>query len=342
MSPAGAGPPAVRLEDIHHRFAGSGGGVGSLDLEVSSGEVVAILGPNGSGKTTLLRLLSTQLTPQSGRLSLLGSPADPPTAALRRRIAFAADEAIHIDALTGEENLRFFQALRGMAGLGRPEAEAGTDWMHVFGLASVADRPVSEYSFGMCRKLLLAEALSARPRLLLLDEPSVGLDPDGVTALEEGVAACARDGGAVVLASNEIRETPFWAHRILFLHAGQVVASGAPEELVARFGGRTRVEIHLDSTNVTPGHLSQIRALEGVENVGVEGDRLEAESSMGSRLLPELIRYLVDAGLEVRTVHLRHPGLDDVFQALTGTRLQPALRPSEEGPVQGRPHPVPK
>jgi ABC-type multidrug transport system ATPase subunit len=206
----------------------------ALDLDVAAGEIVGVLGPNGAGKTSLLRLLATSRRPAAGTLALLGRDANPPTAALRRMIGVAGDEAVHVDALTGRENLALFARA---AGLSSADASRAADTMlDRFHLTSDSDRPVAEYSLGMRRRLLLAEALAHDPRLLVLDEPTTGLDPEGREALRESLKERAAVGAAVVCASNDVAEVERLADRVIFLRGGRKVLEGGPRDLIAALG----------------------------------------------------------------------------------------------------------
>jgi len=323
----------VRARGLGFRYPGGRVGVESLELELAAGEVVALLGPNGSGKSTLLRLLATDLRPTAGTLEVLGVPAERPGPALRRRIGYAPDDPVHLPPLTGEENLRFFTRLADQdpedPGLGLAAL------LQAFDLSEVAGIPVAEYSFGMRRKLLLAEALAPRPELLLLDEPTVGLDPRGIAALGTLLGERARGGAAVVLATNEIREAPLWAHRILFLHQGRVLADAPPETLLARLQGRTLVQVTLEGHGPLeglgpvegPGPLEGLGALEGVDTWRFHPEeagpgRIEVETRVGGRVLPSLLQHLLDAGIGVRELQVREPDLGDLFRELTGVELE--------------------
>jgi ABC-type multidrug transport system ATPase subunit len=206
----------------------------SLDLDVAAGEVVGVLGPNGAGKTSLLRLLATGRRPSAGTLALLGEDASRPTAALRRRIGVAGDEAVHVDALTGRENLALFARAAGLSPA--DAARAAESMLDRFHLSADADRPVEEYSLGMRRRLLLAEALAHEPRLMVLDEPTTGLDPEGRDALREVLKERATAGAAVVCASNDVAEVERLADRVIFLRAGRKVLEGGPRDLIAALG----------------------------------------------------------------------------------------------------------
>jgi len=213
----------------------------AFDLDVAPGEVVGVLGPNGAGKTSLLRLLATGRRPAAGTLALLGHDAARPTAALRRQIGVAGDDAVHADALTGRENAVLFARAVGLA---RAEAERAADaLLERFRLAADAHRPVGEYSSGMRRRLLLAQALAHAPRLVVLDEPTTGLDPEGRDALREVLDERARAGAAIVCASNDVVEAERMCGRVVFLRAGRKVLEGAPRDLIAALGAREVVEV---------------------------------------------------------------------------------------------------
>lgn len=343
MGPLTAREVAIRARGLGFCFPGGRVGIAPLDLDVAAGEVVALLGPNGSGKSTLLRLLATDLGPTAGTLELLGSPADRPGPALRRRIGYAPDDPVHLPPLTGAENLRLFTRL---AERDPRDPRLGlVALLQAFDLKEVAGIPVAQYSFGMRRKLLLAEALAPRPELLLLDEPTVGLDPRGVGALGALLQERAHEGATVILATNEIREAPLWAHRILFLHQGRVLADAPPETLLARLRGRTLVHVTLDGAGVPVAEggeaggeaerrplagwsvLEGLTALEGVESWRFHPEeagpgRIEVETGMGARVLPSLLQYLVDAGVGVRELRVREPDLGDLFRELTGVELE--------------------
>ena len=331
-------------------------GIDGLALKVEAGERVALIGPNGSGKTTLVRLLATDLPPTDGTLELLGRPARPASPALRRRIAYAADRPVHWDPLTGAENLRFLAEVRD----GDPEGRGGgldsggrdpLEVARTLGLGPVLDEAVSRYSFGMRRRLLLAEVLATSAPLLLLDEPTVGLDPEGVAVLGRELRDRAGAGGAVVFATNEVREVPDWATRVVFLHRGKVVADASPDDLLARVRGRTRITVVYQGSGMDTlegigelegmGAPEDLGALEpGEQPVTPSGPRglrtVRIRTPRGARLLPELLEVLLNAGAEIRDVQVRKPDLRDVFRELTGVEMEVEAE-AEPSPAGGRP-----
>jgi ABC-2 type transport system ATP-binding protein len=294
---------------MSYRYPAGREALEALDLEVGRGEVGVVLGPNGSGKSTLLRLLATDLLPGTQTLELFGTYAARPTPALRRRIGYGPDSTPHFDELTGRENARFFLELGGGS-----SARLG-ELLDEFALSPVADTPVAEYSFGMRRKLLLAGVLASDAELLLLDEPTVGLDPAAVRALGRRLRERAAGGAAVVVATNDVHAAPEWASRIVFLHRGRVVEDADPDELRRRLGGRTHLHIRFEGTLADPPRV------DGLSDLHLEEGLLLAESSMGGRPLPDLIRALLVAGVEVREARVREPDLGDLFEAWTGTPL---------------------
>lgn len=320
--------PAVLAHGMGLQYPSGRTGLKALDLHVDPGEIVVVLGPNGSGKSTLLRLLATDLPPTEGALSLLGRPVPGQLTSIRRQIGYAADTPVHFQVFTGAENAEAFQTLVPPPGEDRTDhgPEKGgsrdriRDLFRSFDLDEVFNTPVSEYSFGMSRKLLLLESLALAPPLLLLDEPSVGLDPSGMLALKKAVRARGRDGGAVIVASNEIREIPMWADRVLFFHRGELVEDALLPALLRRLEGRTRIEI--DLANPEPRALDvNLSAIDGVEAAQPNSTGIVVESSQAGRPLPDLVSTLLTAGRRIRDIRVREPNLGDLFLELTGKSL---------------------
>lgn len=326
MAAQGRPPAVVSAHGLEYRYRSGRPGLRHVDLEVRPGEILTLLGPNGSGKSTLLRLLATDLRPTGGTLSIFGGTDLSSPRRLRRRIGYAPDTPVHILPLTGEENAALFAELGGAE---RPMPERTSALVDSFGLADVRRTPVAEYSFGMRRKLLLVEALAPGQDLILLDEPSVGLDPAGTSALRETLRRSAEDGAAVVVASNETRDLPLWGTRIAFLHEGVIVEDAAVESLLARLGTGTRIEVAFEEEDA-PGAsrgdadtmlIERLLTLDGVEEARLVGRILEVRSVSGGRVLPPLVAALIGEGFAIREVHVREPELADLFFTLTGERL---------------------
>ena len=307
----GADPdPMVRAVAVSYRYDSGDPALDDVDLEGRPGEIVALVGPNGAGKSTLLRLLAGDLVPDAGELHL------PSRRGAKGRVAmgYAGEEACHFESLSGTHNAVFFARA---AGLGREEAEqAVREQFDRLGLAEDAPRPVSTYSFGARRKLLLVEALAHRPMLTLLDEPFVGLDLDSREALADLLRERSAEGGTVMIASHDLDLLPQLADRIVFLHDARVVAGGSPDELLSSMPDVARFEFTLD------GAFAGAEFVLGEGMILVSsGDTVVLESERGQAALPEACFALVVAGARIRSVVVRDAGLAAVFRSVTGAEL---------------------
>ena len=300
----------IRASGVSYRYGQASPALSDVDLELASGEIVALLGSNGAGKSTLLRILLGELTATAG--TVVRVPVR--TEAGRIAVGYAGEEIAHFDALTGLDNARFFARA---AGLGADEATSAVgELMRVLGLDTEADDAVSTYSFGARRKLLLVEALAHRPPLLLLDEPTVGLDAGSREALTRLLRQRREDGSGVVLASHDLQFLDELVDRIVFVHEGRAVTAGRPEELLATLGTATRFEITLEATpDRLPEHFGEAVTLVD------DGDPLVFETSRGQSALPDVWGALVSAGARISSVDVREPGLAELFRRLTGAEL---------------------
>src|SRR5918997_1381552 len=225
--------PAIVAEGLSQTF-GDVVALDGLDLEVEAGTVFGLLGPNGAGKTTLVGVLATLLRPTGGRASVLGHDVVSEPLAVRRRIGLAGQFAAVDEELTGRENVEMVGRLYRLSG-----AEARTRAAEVldrFGLSDAADRRVSTYSGGMRRRLDLGASLIGRPPVLLLDEPTTGLDPRTRQELWSTVDRLRRDGTTVLLTTQYLEEADRLAQRIAVVDSGRIAAEGTAAELKARVG----------------------------------------------------------------------------------------------------------
>jgi ABC-2 type transport system ATP-binding protein len=286
-----------------------------LDVVIAPGQVVAVLGPNGAGKTTFVRILATLVRPDSGAVEVGGHDVVRHAARVRSLIGLAGQYAAVEAAMTGRENLEMVARLYGH---GRAPAMArAAEVIEELMLDEVADRLVRTYSGGQRRRLDLGASLVGQPRLLLLDEPTTGLDPASRMQLWDTIRALSRRGTDVLLTTQYLDEADQLADRIVIIDHGRVIADGTPGELKAR-AGRHVIEVHLRDTNA----LSSARATLG----RVGGDHPVVDQSArriavpvvnGSEGLVEAARALERAGIDIDDIALRRPTLDEVFLALT-------------------------
>jgi ABC-2 type transport system ATP-binding protein len=317
-------PPAlVEAVGVRKRL-GRVDALDGLDLVAPAGQVLALLGPNGAGKTTLVRLLATLLRPDAGSVHVLGVDVVRRPDRVRRLIGLAGQYAAVEPAMTGRQNLVMVARLFGHTGRdGRRAADVVLDRL---GLAEAADRLVRTYSGGMRRRLDLGASLVGAPRLLLLDEPTTGLDPRSRMELWELIGGLVASGTDVLLTTQYLDEADRLADRIAIIDRGRLVAGGTPGELKAR-AGRDVVEVH------TREHADLPRAAEALERVSAatavvdEGSRRAAVPvDAGADRLVDVVRALDALDVAVEDVALRRPTLDEVFLALTRTDAEDPRR----------------
>jgi ABC-2 type transport system ATP-binding protein len=232
--------PAISCRGLRHRF-GENVAVDGIDLRIEQGEVFGLLGPNGAGKTTTIRIINTLLPAQEGTVEVLGFDVSRSPMSVRRRLGYVPQQLSIEAALTGRENVAWFARLFDVP---RPERkERVADALEVMGLADAADRMAGTYSGGMVRRLELAQALVNRPRLLVLDEPTVGLDPvarDGVWQRVDELRVST--GMTVLLTTHYMEEAELLCDRLALMHLGCIRAEGTPEELKAELGPDSTLE----------------------------------------------------------------------------------------------------
>jgi ABC-2 type transport system ATP-binding protein len=308
--------PALEAENITHLYRSSGRGVTDVSLTVDRGEIVGLLGPNGSGKSTLLRVLSTAVEPDSGSLRFGGADGLKEKRAVRAKTGLMVDRPTHYGDLSGWANAYFFARAYGM------ESEKAEDVLaelfDYFDLAEYRDDRAKTYSYGMGKKLALIEAMAHGPTLLLLDEPSLGLDYTSQLAFQRKVRELAGAGTAILLASNRVDEVEALCDRVVFLHRGRLVAEGTPEELVFSLKGLRRIVVTLRNP-VAPGPVGEV---EGVERVVPEGRDLVVHCAERPGVVADVVAAIVGSGGDIVNLSVERPNLEDVFVKLTGEALR--------------------
>jgi len=232
--------PALLCEGLRHRF-GDHPAVDGIDLTIEQGEMFGLLGPNGAGKTTTIRVVNTLLPIQEGRIEVLGFDVRKSPMAVRRRLGYVPQQLSIEAALTGRENVSWFARLFDVPRAERKERVA--DALEVMGLGDVANRLAGTYSGGMIRRLELAQALVNRPQLLVLDEPTLGLDPvarDGVWQRVEELQQAT--GMTVLLTTHYMEEADLLCDRVALMHLGRIRAVGAPHALRLELGPDATLE----------------------------------------------------------------------------------------------------
>jgi ABC-2 type transport system ATP-binding protein len=297
-----------------------------LDLVAEPGRVVALLGPNGAGKTTFVRAVATLLRPDAGTLHVDGIDALRKAARVRQVIGLAGQFAAVEEAMTGRENLEMVGRLFG---LGKKAAKAAAvRVLAQMQLTDDADRLVRTYSGGMRRRIDLGISLVGTPRLLLLDEPSAGLDPGSRLQLWDAIRGLVVTGTDILLTTQYLDEADRLASDIVIIDHGTVIAAGTPAELKTRAGDDT-IEVHVHDADDLPAVSGVLAKLGHDPRVDVPTRRAFVSADNGSARLMEALRVLDQEGIAVEDISLRRPTLDEVFLALTGKPAQTTDSPEQ-------------
>ena len=305
---------AIVVDDLKKRY----GAVQALDgvtFNVREGEVFGLLGPNGAGKSTTVRVLVTLTQPDSGVASVAGHDVRREQDAVRKTIGYVPQDSGVDQYGTGRENLMLQGRVQGMSGA---DLRARVDeLLELVGIAHAADRIVKTYSGGMRRRLDIALGLVHRPRVLFLDEPTTGLDPEARVAMWDEVSRLAEaESLTILLTTHYLEEADQLADRLAIVSQGKVVVDGTPTELKALMqGDAVHVELEDGAVEQAQSVLGSVGARP--EQV-LEGRTIVARVDHGGRALPGIISALDGAGIAVASVSVSRPSLDDVYLHFTG------------------------
>jgi oleandomycin transport system ATP-binding protein len=309
---------AIEATGLVKRF-GKTTALDGVDLVAAQGRVLGVLGPNGAGKTTAVRILATLLRPDDGQARVCGYDVLRDAHQVRQLIGLTGQYASIDEGLSGTNNLIMIGRLLG---LGRAEAKArAAELLARFDLTEAAGRPAKTYSGGMRRRLDLAASLVGQPRVLYLDEPTTGLDPGSRTEVWQMVRELVADGVTVLLTTQYLEEADQLAHDIVVIDQGKVIATGTPDELKAKTGGRV-----LEATPADPKQAAATAAL--LTQLTRAETTIDTERTVvtvpvpDATLLPRIVRELDDRGIELAEFSLRKPSLDEVFLTLTGRHTE--------------------
>jgi ABC-2 type transport system ATP-binding protein len=313
-------PPIIEARGLIKNF-GTVRALDGLDLVAHSGQVTALLGPNGAGKTTFVSAVATLLRLDEGELRIAGIDAAADPKRVRQVIGLAGQSASVEPAMTGFENLRLIARLFGLDG--RAARSASAELLERLGLGDAGDRLVRTYSGGMRRRLDLGASLVGRPRLLLLDEPTTGLDPRSRIELWEAIRDLVADGTDVLLTTQYLEEADRLARQVVIVDHGRVVAAGNPDDLKGR-AGRDVVEVRPRAAGDLPAVEEVLAAVAAdIPRSDLDTQRASAPVDGGAGELTAVVRLLDERGIAIDDIGLRRPTLDEVFLALTGQHLVP-------------------
>jgi daunorubicin resistance ABC transporter ATP-binding subunit len=321
--------PIISVEGIRKSF-GSNVALNGVDLAVEPGTVLGLLGRNGAGKTTLVRILATLLKPDAGGARIAGADVVRDARRVRSVIGLAGQYAAVDETLSGRENLELIARLYGLS---REQARArAAEALERLSLTADADRLVLTYSGGMRRRLDLGASLVGRPLVLIMDEPTTGLDPRTRIELWTFIEDLVREGTTMLLTTQYLEEADRLADRIAVIERGRMIADGTSQELKERIGGDV-LEVRATAASDVD---RLVRLLDGVGAgtpvADLRGQRVTLPTRDRVQTLLAAARRIEEAGIVVDDLGVRRPSLDDVFLALTGAAQKPAVS-SPAGPA---------
>jgi len=307
---------AVVLRDLRREYGGREV-VRGVSLEIPAGEIFGLLGPNGAGKTTLLSMISTRLRPTSGDAWVLGKHVTQDVDAVRRLLNVAPQEEALYPSLTAAENLSFLAELYGVPRSERASRVA--EALEAVELTGRKDDRVSTYSGGMRRRLNLGCALVTAPRVVLLDEPTVAVDPQSRAHIFDAVRKLRTRGTTIVYTTHYLEEAENLCDRIAILDEGEVVACGSLAELLSHSRATEAIELRLQAA---PATVTPVEAVEGVQKVETAGTEMRIFTARAQHALPRIYRALSGLGHRILRTRVTPVTLDDVFFELTGKALR--------------------
>jgi ABC-2 type transport system ATP-binding protein len=316
--------PIIEVLDLVKVYGGDTRAVDGISFSVPTGELFGFLGPNGAGKTTTIRILATLLEPTEGTARVAGFDVTKRPADVRKRLGLA-QQTPALDAFsTGRETLELAGILQRMP---RPEVKKRADeLLELMGLSAVGKKLTGQYSGGMKRRLDLASALMHQPQVLILDEPTEGLDPQSRTALWEELERISKSGTTMLLTTHYMEEADRLCDRIAIIDEGKIVIEGSPAELKASIGADTVVlQLATSNGNLESLQASVRRLLEDMvvaDGVSPHPEGVELAVPNASAAVPAILRKLDSEGIPIAGLQMSQPSLDTVFLKYTGRHIR--------------------
>jgi ABC-2 type transport system ATP-binding protein len=307
---------AVDLVKTYGRGEKAVRALAGIGFSVPAGSVFGLLGPNGAGKSTTVKILTTLSRPDSGTATVAGFDVDRRSDDVRRSIGYVSQKPGFDPVATGRENLVLQGRIYGMSG--RAARRRADELLEHFGLGEAGNRLTGKWSGGMQRKLDVALGLIHSPKVLFLDEPTTGLDPEARADMWTEISRLTRqDGLTVLLTTHYLDEADRLADRLVIIDRGAIVAEGTPEELKNGLDGDT-VQVELVDGDTADSARILLTAVDGVREVTVQAGTLRARVSSGPATLPAVLSALETAGVELLSVSVARPSLDDVYLRYAG------------------------
>ncbi|PYQ44468.1 MAG: ABC transporter ATP-binding protein [Acidobacteria bacterium] len=307
-------PTAIECRDLRKTYDGKVEAVRGLNLEIQAGECFGLLGPNGAGKTTTIEILEGLLAPTSGMVSILGHRWHENEREMREWLGISLQETRLSDKLTVRETIDLFASFYR-------EPRSTDEVLEELQLTEKADAWVGKLSGGQRQRLAVATALVCNPKILFLDEPTTGLDPQSRRQLWDIIRVFQRNGGTVLLTTHYMDEAERLCDRLAIIDHGQVIAEGSPPDLITRLGGHHLVEFLVDG-NGGDGAQDAWRSLPSVESVREDDGLIALNVKQPHLTIPALLEAIERQGGKLQHLTTRQASLEDVFVRLTGRHLR--------------------
>ncbi|GAE28779.1 ABC transporter ATP-binding protein [Halalkalibacter hemicellulosilyticus] len=304
------------MNDVVKRY-GSFVALDYVNLTIKEGEVIGLLGPNGAGKTTLIQVLTGIIPKDTGTITLFGDYKKPFNNQNKRQLGLVTQELTIFEDLTAKENLEFFAGVYGLKG--EEKKQRVEEALSFVGLSSKAKMLPKKFSGGMKRRLNIACALTHNPKLVIMDEPTVGIDPQSRNHILETVKELQRRGTTIIYTTHYMEEVQAIASRVVIVDQGQLIKEGTTEELIRTIQHEEKLVIDVTDPHLVP--LDRLQALTGVKQVSKEGSNIHIISTTGSGNLDRVLS-IVKSHTSVLGIQSEKPNLEDVFLTLTGKQLR--------------------
>ena len=318
---------AIEATNLRKTYRGGVRALDGLSLEVEAGTIFGLLGPNGAGKSTTVKILTTLSRADSGEARVAGLDVIRDAARVRRSIGVVGQKPGLDPEATGRENLEMQAEIYGIRGAARRECV--DELLERLGLAEAGGRLAKTYSGGMQRRLDVALGLVHRPKVLFLDEPTTGLDPEARAELWREIERLAREEEmTILLTTHYLEEADRLASRLVIVDRGRIVAKGSPEDLKSELRGDT-VQVEL-AESANGNAAAAVQHLPGVSELTLDGRLLRARVDNGAAAIPSMITALERGGLRVAAATIARPSLDDVYLRHAGRSFQQADTDTKE------------
>jgi ABC-2 type transport system ATP-binding protein len=307
----------IAVQDLAKRYNGSTA-VDGISFDIKRGEIFGLLGPNGAGKSTIISILCCLLKATSGSIIIDGFDIGKNVSDIKKIIGVVPQEISLYHTLTARENMTFYGRIYGLSGKSlKNRIDALLDMV---GLTDRADDLLEGYSGGMKRRINIAVALLHNPRILFLDEPSTGVDPQSRKRIYDTIQELNRHGTTVLLTTHQMEDAEKLCHRIAIVDKGKLIALDTLEGLLKLVGESDIIQVM--AKEISPASVESIRQIDEVQKVSLDGGSMTIQLVRGRESLAGIVDRLVSGGIKVESISIREPDLETLFLHLTGARLR--------------------